>query len=314
MNKDLAEKIAKIIKRDMKESNQFASAGYRDFFRDRHEKKGITSYGAFLIKDKFSEASYWLNLQNAGLGSDVYHLCVRGDNGKPPLAILKEISQDQLELKWQYKPRKHIDQENNLKRKALFEQLFGSANAIIQLPIKGTTLDDFLAKIFFLAKCVERAGNLDKSPVISNDTNKLYLNDEDEQAELEKFYKGKDKNSLLEDLENLNRSDSSDETVSVNSKHYKRDNKAIALIKTLRGFKCQICETSIIKKDKSPYIEAAHITPKCEKGRETLDNIILLCPNHHKEFDLGELEINFRDEYEIEFILNTKEYNLKLSF
>ena len=236
---------------------------------------------------------------------------MRRDDGKTPLAIIvKEISQDRLE--WQYIPRKRKEKEKNPQRKALFEQLFGSANAIIQLPINGTTLDDFLAKIFFLAKCVERAGNLDKSSLISNDTRKLDLSDEDEQAEFEKFYKDKDRESLLKELENLN-SNSTDETVSVNSKHYKRDNKAIALIKTLRGFKCQICETSIIKKDKSLYVEAAHITPKCEKGRETLDNIILLCPNHHKEFDLGKLQIESRDENQITFVLNREEYKLKLS-
>ena len=32
-------------------------------------------------------------------------------------------------------------------------------------------------------------------------------------------------------------------------KQYKRDNKSIVALKILRDFKCQICETSMLKKD-----------------------------------------------------------------
>lgn len=49
----------------------------------------------------------------------------------------------------------------------------------------------------------------------------------------------------------------------------------------------KICSTTIMKKDGRKYVEAAHIKSKHLKGRETLSNIILLCPNYHKEFDLG---------------------------
>jgi predicted HNH restriction endonuclease len=48
------------------------------------------------------------------------------------------------------------------------------------------------------------------------------------------------------------------ELIKVDNKIYKRDNKAIALIKLLRDFKCQICGTTIVKKNGSRYIEAAH--------------------------------------------------------
>lgn len=33
--------------------------------------------------------------------------------------------------------------------------------------------------------------------------------------------------------------------------------------------------------------EIHHITPNSKGGRETVDNLILLCPNHHKQADLG---------------------------
>jgi len=95
-------------------------------------------------------------------------------------------------------------------------------------------------------------------------------------------------------------------------KHYSRDNLAIAAIKILRGQKCQICDYTLKKPDGSLYIEAAHIDSKKLKGKETRDNIILLCPNHHKEFDLLEREIMKRTKRSITFKLNKVKYNVEL--
>lgn len=126
------------------------------------------------------------------------------------------------------------------------------------------------------------------------------------------FYKGnKSKTEILNDLKNLK--DNDPEEIIVNHKSYKRDNKTITQIKILRDFKCQICSTTIIKKDGTNYIEAAHIQPKHKKGRETPDNIILLCPNHHKEFDFGALEIKSHDASKIVFVLNGQKHSLNLS-
>ena len=136
--------------------------------------------------------------------------------------------------------------------------------------------------------------------------------DEKEQVELEEFFgRHKSKADIQKELENLQGTDP--EEVIVNHKTYKRDNKTIALIKIFRDFKCQICSTTIIKKDGSKYIEAAHIKAKHLKGRETLDNIILLCPNHHKEFDFGHLEIKLHDKKQIDFILNGQRHHIKLT-
>lgn len=136
--------------------------------------------------------------------------------------------------------------------------------------------------------------------------------DEKEQEELAKYYKTtKTKEEILEDLKNLQSTDS--EEIFINQKTYKRDNKTIAQIKILRGFKCQICGTTIIKKDGNKYIEAAHIKAKHQKGRETLDNIILLCPNHHKEFDLGDRTIRSHDSNFIDIVLNGQQYKINLT-
>jgi hypothetical protein len=137
-------------------------------------------------------------------------------------------------------------------------------------------------------------------------------NDEKEQNELENIFKfSKSRIDIKKELQNVTEID--DEEIIINQKKYKRDNKTIALLKIFRYFKCQICGLSIPKKNGDKYVEAAHIKPKHVKGRETPDNIILLCPNHHKEFDLGEPQIIKQDMKQIEFVLNEKRYKIKLS-
>jgi predicted restriction endonuclease len=136
--------------------------------------------------------------------------------------------------------------------------------------------------------------------------------DEQEQKEIIREIKKqhKTKEEIANELKNLKPTDP--EEVKINSKSFKRDNNTIALIKILRDFKCQICSTTIKKKDGTFYVEAAHIEPKHRKGRETPDNILLLCPNHHKEFDFGDRNILHHDKDKINFSLNGQEYTISL--
>lgn len=83
------------------------------------------------------------------------------------------------------------------------------------------------------------------------------------------------------------------EIITISNTSFKRNNIAIALIKRYRNYKCQICNISITKADGSEYVEAAHIEAHSQGGKATLKNIILLCPNHHKEFDLGNTTVQF---------------------
>lgn len=136
--------------------------------------------------------------------------------------------------------------------------------------------------------------------------------DEQEQKEIIREIKNrnKTKREIVRELLNLKPSDP--EEVIINSKSFKRDNRTIAQIKFLRDFKCQLCSTTIKKKDGTFYVEAAHIEPKSRKGRETPDNILLLCPNHHKEFDWGDRKILQHDKDTIIFIMNGEEYTISL--
>ena len=96
--------------------------------------------------------------------------------------------------------------------------------------------------------------------------------DEKEQDDLLKILRERrelTKDKVAENLKNLKPTDS--EKMSYAGKTYKRDNKTIAELKFLRDFKCQLCGHAILKHDGGFYVEAAHITPKSQKGRETPD-------------------------------------------
>ena len=138
--------------------------------------------------------------------------------------------------------------------------------------------------------------------------------DEQEQSELE-LRISKDvqldpqkKQELISELKTITAK--SPEELEYRGKSYKRDNKTIAMLKVLHDFKCQICKSGILKKNGDLYVEAAHITPKSNRGTEAPRNILILCPNHHKEFDLGNKTILEQTNEKIIFELNGQRYEI----
>ena len=91
------------------------------------------------------------------------------------------------------------------------------------------------------------------------------------------------------------------ETITINGKTYKRHNYLMVQIKKYREFKCQFCSTQIQKANGEYYIEACHIKAKSEGGKDSLNNILILCPNCHKLFDYGlrENEKHTKDTYSV---------------
>jgi predicted HNH restriction endonuclease len=107
---------------------------------------------------------------------------------------------------------------------------------------------------------------------------------------------------------------SKEEYTIINGRRVKRNQALVAEIKKYRGFKCQFCNFSMKKKDGHFYIEACHIKAKSKKGSESLNNILILCPNCHKLLDYGkrkEIKTGNKDEFVV--ILNGKRYSAKLS-
>lgn len=98
----------------------------------------------------------------------------------------------------------------------------------------------------------------------------------------------------------------------------RNDSKIVQLIKELAGYKCQFpkCNSHIpnINDNGINYVEVAHIKPVSKEGQSILRNLIVLCPNHHKEFDLGERKISKENTEIISGTLNGKHFTIKLSY
>ncbi len=139
----------------------------------------------------------------------------------------------------------------------------------------------------------------------------VFAVDEVEQEEIIAIDKLKNRQEIIRYLNSVVPIEN--EQIEYHGKRYKRDNKTIADIKIIRNFKCQICGNSILKKDGSFYIEAAHIVPKHKYGTEIPENILILCPNHHKEFDFGKRKVIAHDKEKIIFELNGKKYTIDIS-
>lgn len=75
---------------------------------------------------------------------------------------------------------------------------------------------------------------------------------------------------------------------STNSYSRKQRNQYLMeLYKKKRGYECQFCGKKILKANGNYYIEACHIDAVKDDGTDNERNVLILCPNCHKEFDYG---------------------------
>ena len=59
-------------------------------------------------------------------------------------------------------------------------------------------------------------------------------------------------------------------------------------LKELYDYSCQVCGQTIRLEKEKLYAETHHVRPRNKhKGEDFWDNMIVLCPNHHVEFDNG---------------------------
>lgn len=73
-----------------------------------------------------------------------------------------------------------------------------------------------------------------------------------------------------------------------------RDTKLVRKIKKDSDYSCQICGLQIRLPNGNHYAEGHHLQPLggVHKGPDIQNNIIILCPNHHTEFDYGSIAIH----------------------
>lgn len=72
-----------------------------------------------------------------------------------------------------------------------------------------------------------------------------------------------------------------------------RDTRQAKKVKQHYNYRCQVCGIAI-KTSGGFYAEAAHIRPlgSPHNGADTTENLLCLCPNHHKMLDMGSMSIN----------------------
>ncbi len=68
-----------------------------------------------------------------------------------------------------------------------------------------------------------------------------------------------------------------------------RDTNLAKRVKSLHGYRCQLCEYTLLLPNGSLYAEAHHIQPLGEphNGPDVMENVLCVCPNHHAELDYG---------------------------
>jgi len=98
------------------------------------------------------------------------------------------------------------------------------------------------------------------------------------------------------------------------NKSIRKDSRIIQLLKSYYNYKCQYpgCNANIMMKNGKYYVEVAHIRPFSHGGKSTIGNLLVLCPNHHKEFDYGDLKIIHQTVNSIKGILNSKHFEINL--
>jgi predicted restriction endonuclease len=93
-----------------------------------------------------------------------------------------------------------------------------------------------------------------------------------------------------------------------------KDTKLVTLLKKSTDYKCQFpnCGWRMAKKREGFYIEVAHIKPISQGVRSVLGNLIILYPNYHKEYDLGDLKISEQTESRLVGVLNGNNYVIEI--
>lgn len=121
---------------------------------------------------------------------------------------------------------------------------------------------------------------------------------------------GENRRAFLEDL-NIDENEVNEEII----KRIKRFQKIINVIKAKNNYKCQICGYTFLMDNGKKYCEAHHIKMLSQGGSQNVDNVIILCSNHHRMFHYGgeNIEIKKVNNKKMIIKIEDKEYEVKIN-
>ena len=75
----------------------------------------------------------------------------------------------------------------------------------------------------------------------------------------------------------------------VTSTQYARDPEVISWVLDEAKGNCERCdaEAPFVREDGTPYLEVHHVTRLADKGPDTIENAVAICPNCHRELHYG---------------------------
>lgn len=96
----------------------------------------------------------------------------------------------------------------------------------------------------------------------------------------------------------------------LNSQHFIRDPSVAAYAKNRANGYCELCGIAapFITKQGHPYLEAHHLLPISMNGKDSIDNVVALCPNCNRKMSLA---VETSDLIKLAKVLDIKENNLK---
>ena len=89
------------------------------------------------------------------------------------------------------------------------------------------------------------------------------------------------------------REDQSPDRVEISTERIQRNQQRSNSLKKRYDYQCQVCGDRRMQAENEPYAECHHLIPLgTDDGPDSLENMVVLCPNHHTDFDNGVIRVN----------------------
>lgn len=143
-----------------------------------------------------------------------------------------------------------------------------------------------------------------KDYVILNEVSKKESPNGEELEKLDEIFLKGNSDIILKEFEQRLGSQKP-EIITAKVSKIKRNQAIVKNMKAKYENKCQICSFTFQKKDGGYYSEVAHIAPihLAEIGMDKPSNLVVLCANHHKMLDFGNLEIVSKTTFKINGVI-----------